>query len=62
MSTNNFQQCFTVPEAADYLRISRALVYKLIAAKKLTPIKIGERTIFRGAELERFLDAQSKAA
>ena len=44
---------FSVPEAATHLRISRALIYKLIAAGKLTPSKIGNRTIISGAEIER---------
>jgi excisionase family DNA binding protein len=55
------QPCFTVCEAADYLRISRALVYKLIRQGRIQTVKIGKRTIVRGAELERFLDQQQVA-
>jgi excisionase family DNA binding protein len=57
MPSNIQNCCFTVPEAAEYLRISRAMLYKLIHAKQIVPVKIGERTIFRGAELARFLNA-----
>ena len=55
------QLCFTIPEAADYLRISRALLYKLIRQGRIQTVKIGKRTIVRGAELERFLDQQQAA-
>jgi excisionase family DNA binding protein len=59
---SDFQNCcFTVREAAEYLRISRAMLYKLIHAKQIVPVKIGERTIFRGAELARFLNAAEAA-
>jgi excisionase family DNA binding protein len=44
---------FSVSEAAAHLRISRALIYKLIAAGKLMPSKLGNRTIITGAEIER---------
>jgi excisionase family DNA binding protein len=47
---------FSINESAELLRVSRSMVYKLIEAKKLTPRKIGTRTILTGAELARFLD------
>jgi excisionase family DNA binding protein len=53
--------CFTVNEAARYLRISRSLLYELIHDGRIRTVKIGARTIIRGAELERFLDQQQAA-
>lgn len=53
--------CFTICEAADYLRISRALLYKLIHQARIRTVKVGARTIVRAAELERFLDQQQAA-
>lgn len=50
-------QSFSVPETAHHLRVSRALIYKLIAAGKLAPSKIGSRTIISGAEIERLMQA-----
>jgi excisionase family DNA binding protein len=55
MSTSLVQPCFTIVEAAQYLRISRALLYQLIRQGRIKTVKIGARTIIRGAELERFL-------
>jgi excisionase family DNA binding protein len=53
--------CFTISEAADYLRISRALLYRLVRQGDIRTTKIGKRTIVRGGELERFLDCQQAA-
>lgn len=46
---------FTVPEAADHLRVSRSYVYELIADRKIRPVKLGKRTLIQGAELRRFM-------
>ena len=56
MNTDSLRPCFTVGEAAQYLRISRALLYQLIRQGRIKTVKIGARTIVRSAELERFLD------
>jgi excisionase family DNA binding protein len=61
MSIDPARPCFTVSEAAQYLRISRALLYQLIRKGRIRTVKIGARTIVRGAELERFLDQQQAA-
>jgi excisionase family DNA binding protein len=55
MSDVSPRPCFTIIEAAQYLRISRALLYKLIQNGRIRTVKVGARTIIRGAELERFL-------
>jgi excisionase family DNA binding protein len=49
---------FSVPEAAEHLRVSRALIYKLISAGKLTPLKLGNRTIISGAEIQRLTKSE----
>lgn len=61
MSIDTSRPCFTVSEAAQYLRISRALLYQLIRKGRIKTVKIGARTIIRGPELERFLDQQQAA-
>jgi excisionase family DNA binding protein len=57
MDTNIEHRNYTINEAADYLRISRSMIYRLVEAKKLTLRKIGSRSIVIGAELTRFLDS-----
>jgi excisionase family DNA binding protein len=51
---------FSVSEAASHMRISRALIYKLIARGSLIPSKIGNRTIISGAEIERLMQTTSR--
>ncbi len=51
------QQLYTVKEVMSVLKISRTGLYRLIADKKLRPIKLGERTLFKETELKRFIDS-----
>ena len=48
---------FSVPEAAQHLRISRTMIFKLLRQGKLTPTKIGTRTLISGAAIDRLLAA-----
>jgi excisionase family DNA binding protein len=61
MTDFSSRPCFTINEAAQYLRISRALLYKLIHEGRIKTVKINSRTIIRDAELERFLNQQQAA-
>jgi excisionase family DNA binding protein len=53
------RRLFSVPEAADLLRISRTMIFKLFREGKLTPTKIGTRTLISGAAIERLLGAET---
>ena len=53
---------FTAEEAADYLRISRAGIYRLMKERKLPRAKIGDRTVIRRVDLDAFLDRAVEAA
>jgi excisionase family DNA binding protein len=53
---------FTIAEAAQHLRVSRAFLYQLVAAKRLRPIKVGTRSLLTGAELGRFLSDATNAS
>jgi excisionase family DNA binding protein len=55
-------QLFSVAETAGKLRISRAMVFKLVRQGKLRPVRIGTRTLFAGSELERFIAEASTVA
>lgn len=46
---------FSVEEAAELLRISRAFIFKLIRAGKIKPVRLGRRTIIAGREIQRAL-------
>jgi excisionase family DNA binding protein len=58
MSNEFLQPCFTITEAAKYLKVSRSFVRKLIKDCRVKAIEISGQTIIRGAELERLLDQQ----
>jgi len=62
MTDSPLDPCFTILEAAAHLRVSRAFLYKLIRSGDLRIIKMGTRSIIRGSELTRFLDAAQNAA
>jgi excisionase family DNA binding protein len=45
-----------IDEAANYLRVSRASLFRLFKAKKLRRTKLGDRTVVRLKDLEDLLD------
>lgn len=51
----HFAGAFTVDEAASYLRISRAGLYRLLREGSLKPARVGGRTLLRKVDLEAFL-------
>ena len=55
-------QRYTINEACDYLRISRAYVYKQINAGLLTTITEGRRTFIPGAVIADRSRVPDKAA
>ena len=48
---------YTIEEACQLTRLSRATLYERIAAGRLAVVKDGRRTFVTGAELERYLSA-----
>lgn len=47
------QQRYTVPEAAQYLRVCHAYIYRLIGRGELQTIKDGARRFVPGTEIAR---------
>ena len=45
----------TIPQAAEMMNISAAMVYKLIQTQKLPVVKLGRATRIRYAALDRWL-------
>ncbi|MDR4305653.1 helix-turn-helix domain-containing protein [Chelatococcus sambhunathii] len=52
----NAAAVFTVPEAAVYLRISRASVYRLFDKGELRAARIGGRTLVRRIDADALLE------
>ena len=51
------EKLYTIKEAAELLRVSRAKIYMLIQAGKLIPVKLDKKTLFKESELNRFIEA-----
>lgn len=47
------KQLFSRQETAELLGVSRAMIDKLIGLRQLKPTKIGRRTLFNQAEIDR---------
>ena len=56
------QQRYTILEAAAYLRVSRAYIFRLIADRKIRAIKDGSRTYVPGTEIARRSKLPARAA
>jgi excisionase family DNA binding protein len=52
---------FRVDEAADYLRVSRATIYRLAHRKEIEIKKIAGRSVILRDELDRLLDVAPSA-
>jgi excisionase family DNA binding protein len=52
----------TVDEAADYIRVSRATIWRLLKSKSLARVRIGGRTVVRRVDLDAFLARAIEAA
>ena len=48
---------YSIPEAAAAISVSRATLYRLIQSNDLPVVKIGNRTVVRHVDLEKFLAA-----
>jgi excisionase family DNA binding protein len=65
MSKSNFpipSAALTVDEAADYLRVSRATIWRLLRNKLLARARIGGRTVVRRIDADAFLARAVDAA
>jgi excisionase family DNA binding protein len=54
INTHN-SAALSVDEAAEYLRISRATLYRLFREKKLSPARLGGRTLVRRVDADALL-------
>lgn len=60
--TTNIPAALSVDETAEYLRISRATLYRLFREKKLVPARLGGRTLVRRVDADAFLESCVGAA
>ena len=48
----------TIPEVADYLRITEKTAYRLASERKLPAFKVGGSWRFRKSEIDAWIEAQ----
>ncbi len=53
---------YSINDALDVLKISRAKLYLLIKDKSIKPVKIGKRSLFKESELNRFIKSLNGSA
>lgn len=49
--------CFTINAIADHLGVSRAQIYNLLRAEKLSAVKLGHKTVVTAEEAQRFISS-----
>lgn len=47
---------YTVEEVAEFLRVSRHTVYRMLWAEKLKSVKTERRRLIRGADLQEYIN------
>ena len=56
---NQKDEILTVPEVAQFLKMSNAKIYYLVAKRKIPHIKVDRNVRIRLSELEKWLENQS---
>lgn len=59
---DNGHEVFTASEAADYLRIHKRTLARLIKARKIKGVKVGGRLRFHRVMLEKFMGVPAQKA
>ena len=54
-------QIYTIPEVAEYLKMSKAKVYNLVQIREIPHIKIGRNVRIRLSELEKWINSNAKS-
>ena len=55
------QRLLTIEETANFLRISKATLHRLMAEGQFTPVRIGGRTLFDRKDLDMFIEKSKEA-
>jgi excisionase family DNA binding protein len=57
---NERRELLTVEECATYTRLSRWTIYTFVCKHRIPYIKLGRRTLFDRAEIDRWIQSKSK--
>jgi excisionase family DNA binding protein len=56
------EKLLTINETLAILRITRTTLYRHMASGLVTPVKLGNRTLFKEEEIDRFIKSLPKKA
>jgi len=51
---------YTIPEVAEYLKMSKSKVYDLVKRQKIPYIRIGRNVRIRQSDLDKWLEEQTR--
>ena len=51
---------FTIPEVADYLKISKSKIYYLVSQKQIPHLRLGRNVRIRESDLQKWLEHQAE--
>ena len=54
------EMIYTVPEVAEYLKMSKSKVYDLVKRQKIPYIRIGRNVRIRQSDLDEWLEEQTR--
>ncbi len=54
------EMIYTIPEVANYLKLSKSKVYHLVQTGKIPHIRIGRNVRIRESDLQKWIESQSK--
>jgi len=54
------EKIYTIPEVAEYLKMSRSKLYELVKREQITFIKIGRNARIRESDLDNWLEEQTR--
>jgi len=60
MEVINMEKILTVPEVAQYLKISKSKMYDIVKREKIPFIKIGRNVRIKESDLDEWLEIQTR--
>ena len=57
INIKTMEKLYTIKEACEILKVSRATLYRIIGKQDLLPVKVGGSVRFKESELNRFIES-----
>ena len=60
LGTRDMETIYTIPEVAEYLKMSKSKVYEMVKTEQIPYIRIGRNVRIRESDLITWLDEQTQ--